>query len=265
LVRAQNSEAQQVRIELKIDGEPILLGYMCELDEFRTHQRFGVADLHADGIFTFRNVPYGDYSLSILDAFNQTIHQELITVGQSHDIFTVQFAKRNESRPPSGPVSVNELRHPPARKAFSAMVAAQRYSEAGDYRRAAGELEKAVRISPDYADAYQNLAVQYIRLGQFERAVDEIRRATQFAKPGPVQLCNLAFAQAQLKHYDEAIDAARASLRLDANYVQAHYLLGALLAQNGRTLPEARLHLERAARSMPAAEGLLQQVRKLAP
>jgi tetratricopeptide (TPR) repeat protein len=157
---------------------------------------------------------------------------------------------------------LSQLLHPPSRKAFSAMVAAQRFSEAGDYPHAAEELEKAVRLSPEYADAHWNLAAQYIRLGQYSRAVEESRRAMEFAKPGPMQLCNLAFAQMQLGRYDEATESARASLRLDSTYAQAHFVLGTLLARDGKTLREALPHLELAARTLPSAAKVLELARK---
>ena len=47
---------------------------------------------------------------------------------------------------------------------------AQRFSESGQTEKAVEELEKAIRISPEYADAYNNLAVQHIRMGRFEDA-----------------------------------------------------------------------------------------------
>jgi hypothetical protein len=56
----------------------------------------------------------------------------------------VELRLRQEEiqRPSSGPVSLTQLKHPPARKAFGALVAEQRFSEAGQYAKAVGELEK---------------------------------------------------------------------------------------------------------------------------
>jgi tetratricopeptide (TPR) repeat protein len=262
---AQAPETLQVKIEVKIEEEPIAPNYVCVLEEFRTHQRFGVADLQADETCTFRNVPSGDYDMSITDANGGALHQEMVTVSQHNAVFSVTLPRRNAQRPPGGPVSMAQLQHPPARKALAAVVAAQRFSESGDYRRAAGELEKAVRISPDFADAYTNLAVQHMRLGEYDQAVREMQHAMQLAKPGPMQLCNLAYAQLQLKQYDVAAESARAALRLDASYPQAHFLLGVLLARDRRTLPEALPHLERAAKVLPSAQTALELARKAAP
>jgi tetratricopeptide (TPR) repeat protein len=260
---AQPQEASKVRIELRTDEEAIGPNYVCLLDELRSHQRFGVADLQADSAFSFHQVPYGDYQIVITSAGGVELYQQSLTVNQQNMVVSVTLPKPNIRRPPSGPVSMTQLLHPPAAKAISAAVAGERFAESGDYRRAAEELEKAIRISPDFAEAYTNLAAQHIRLGEYERAAQELERAMEIAKPGPVQLCNLAFVQLQLKRYDEATESARASLRLDGNYVKAHYLLGVLLARDRRTLPEAIPHLEQAAKELPSAEAVLERARKI--
>ncbi len=259
---AQQQTAQEIRIELKSEGEVLTRDYTCELDESNSHQRFAVEVLRADSTFSFRSVPYGDYRLTIMDGHNNEVYQDVVTVPPHYGPMIVQLSKPKVERPPSGPVSLSQLQHPPSRKAFSAMVAAQRFSEAGDYPHAAEELQKAVRLSPDYADAHWNLAAQYIRMAQYSRAVEESHRALELAKPGPKQLCNLAFAQMQLAHYDEATESARASLRLDSTYAQAHFVLGTLLARDGKTLREALPHLELAARTLPSAAKVLELARK---
>lgn len=115
------------------------------------------------------------------------------------------------------------------------MVSAQRFSESGQAEKAVEELEKAIRISPEYADAYNNLAVQHIRMGRFEEACGELARA---------------------------IASARAALRLDSGSPQAHLILGSILAQDPRTRAESIPHLERAAETLPSARASLEQVRR---
>lgn len=254
---AQPNSWNQFTIELKSDDPLIATNYACELEMFRSHDRIGIADLRSDDTFTFRNVPFGEYRVSITDRRGGLIYEEMLTIGGTTSLATIHLLRPKSERPPSGPVSLARLQHPPTRKAFSAFAAAQKLSEAGDYRHAAEELERAIAISPDYADAYTNLAVQHMRLGEYQRAVDEMLIANRLAKPGPVQMCNLAYAQAKLERFDDAIASARASLRLDGDYPQAHYVLGALLAQHPATLREALQHLERAAKTLPSAESTL--------
>lgn len=261
-VTAQSEGQSEFTVELKSEEAFLGPNYVGILEDYRTHQRVGTTDLSADDTFRFRGVPKGDYQLTITDRKGAVILQTMVLVSPAIAVATVQLPKRKEQRPPSGPVSLAELQHSPARKAVSAMVQAQRFSEAGDFRRAAEELEKAVRISPDYPAAHVNLAVEYIRLEQYERAIEVIGRANQWMKPDAMQLCNLAYAQMKLQRIDAAAEAARAALRLDAHYPQAHYILGALLARDPQTVGEALSHLEQAAKTLPSAGSMLEAVRK---
>jgi len=54
----------------------------------------------------------------------------------------------------------------------------------------------------------------------------------EIAGPSPVLLCNLASAQARVGQPAEAIESVRWALRLDSGMVQAHLILGALLAND---------------------------------
>ena len=164
-------------------------------------------------------------------------------------------------RPPSGGVSVRELRHPPDRKAQAFAAKARKLSADGDHAHAAEALEKAVRIDPAYFEARINLGVEYAYLSRFEEGLAEFSRANQIAGPDPTALCDMAFAEIQLRRGGEALAALNASLKLDPYRPQAHYLLGALLASDPNRRAEALPHLELAARSMPAAQSLLERVR----
>ena len=233
-----------------------------ELDDPRTHRKVATSDVRSDGLFEFRDVPYGSYQLAFTDPRGVSIYETLVSVdGQSLPL-VVRIPDQPVDRPPSGRVSVTQLLHPPDRKALRAMVAAQKRSAAGDYAGAAEELERAVRISPDYADAYANLAAEHIRLGRYEQALSEISRAAAIAGPTALSLCNAAVAQIALGRRDEAVESVRRSLELDPQYGPAHYLLGGMLVKDRRTLREAVSHLEQAAPKIPAARAALEQVRR---
>jgi tetratricopeptide (TPR) repeat protein len=162
---------------------------------------------------------------------------------------------------PAGTVSVAQLLHPPGKKAVEAFLAARKLSDAGNYAQAAEQLEGAVRTSPEFADAWINLAAQHLRLGQYQQALDELSRAAEIAKPNAVLLNNMACAQHSLHRDQEAIFSAREALRLDKSYAPAHLLLGSVLAADRRTLTEALAHLEIAVRTYPAAQEFLERVR----
>jgi tetratricopeptide (TPR) repeat protein len=123
------------------------------------------------------------------------------------------------------------------------------------------ELEKAIRISPDFGAAHANLAVQYFRSGRFEESIAESERAIQILGPNPLNLSNLATAQARLRRFAEAEKSARAALRLDSGYLKANLILGSILVNEPTTRGEGVIHLQKAAAEFASARQFLEQFR----
>ena len=259
---AQTGEVQTLRVELKGIADLVTPQYTLVLYDFHNHQKLDGAELNSDGVFTLRHVPYGDYQLTVADQGGSVVYQEFLNLSGTTPSIAIQLPGSRPRQLPGGPVSVQQLRHPPNRKAFQAMVAAQKFSEAGNYEKAAGELEKAIQLSPYYADAYTNLAAQHIRMGRYREASGELARALDIGGPNPVVLTNLASMQLAVKQVAEAEKYARAALHLDAGYAQAHYILGIALSMDTRTVSEGLVHLQTAALTLPGAQAQIERVRQ---
>lgn len=259
---AQDEQLNVWHIEIR-GGELAAQGaeYGAALDNMQ-HQRVADAALRPDNSFEFRYINTGDYWLTISDRQGSAIYQGVVTAraGSWQETLDLPPAQQPE-RPPAGPVSVAELLHPPSRKAFAALAAAQRLSESGQFAAAAEQLEKATRLSPDWADAHTNLGAQYVRLGRYEDAIAEARRAIALSKPNGADLGNIAFAEYRLNHRAEAIQCAREGMAIEPGSPKLHYILGALLAMDRATLAESIPHLELAARTLPSAQAILVQAR----
>ena len=158
-------------------------------------------------------------------------------------------------------MSVKQLMHPPHKKAVQAFQRASRLSAAGKYDDAITELEKAIRISPDFAAAHTNLAVQYSRMSRFEESIAESTRAIQIGGPDPANLCNLAAAQARLHRFAEAEKSARAALALDSGFLKASLILGSILVDEPATRAEGTIYLEKASAEFASARKFLEQLR----
>ena len=233
--------------------------------ELRALNHFGDiyrSDLAFDGEFELRNIPSGDYLLLLTSLQGAVVQQEVVTVNPSTAHVEIHLTQPAKPASAPGTVSVTQLRNPPDRKAMQAFTAAQRFSAAGSTEKAAGELEKAIRISPEFAEAYTNLAVQHIRMHRYQDAIDESLRAIRIAGPNAMMLSNLAFAQIYLGRVEEALGSARAALRLDSGAAEAHMILGSILFGDPRTRAEAIPHLERAAESIPSARALLERAQQ---
>jgi tetratricopeptide (TPR) repeat protein len=263
IIAASAQDLKSADIKGKVTDEKIIVfhGYVAELDELVHPGQAVHCDVATDGAFTFRNIAYGDYVLRITDYYGTPFTEQFLTV-REHQLPVEVALPKADARPTGARVSLRQLQHPPAAKAVNAALAGQRFAQSGNYDRAAGELRKAIHISPEYAEAHSNLAVQYIHMGQFADARVEIERAMAIAGPDPANLCNLAFVHASLQQYDQGAAAAREALRLDPNHANAHYLLGALLLLRNETRAEAIEHLQRAAPSIPAAQAALVRLTK---
>uniref|UniRef100_Q027W0 Tetratricopeptide TPR_2 repeat protein n=1 Tax=Solibacter usitatus (strain Ellin6076) TaxID=234267 RepID=Q027W0_SOLUE len=258
---AQPFEMPTVRGEVRADSRVDFRDYRIELADLNHRGDVYRADLSFDGSFEFRRIPAGDYQLFVVTQGGDIVHQEFVALNPHLTQISVRLSATGKGPLVPGTVSITQLRHPPDRKAFQSFAAAQRFAAAGSPEKAAEELEKAVRISPEFADAYSNLAVQHMRMRRFPEAVAELTRALAIAGPNPLMLCNLAYAQLNLGRVSESLGAVHAALRLDAGYAQGHLILGSILAADPRTRAEAIPHLERAAETIPSARATLERAR----
>lgn len=257
---AQPPEVPLVKGELHGESPVDFRAYRIELEDM--NHRVGVerADVHLDGAFEFRRVPAGNFLLRVTTLNGNLIQQEFVTLNSQLARISVRLTQPAGNRSAPGTISLTQLTHPPDRKAVQAFAAAQRHAASGSPEKAAEELEKAVRISPEFAEAYSNLAVQHMRMRRYQEAVDELTRAIEIAGPNPLRLCNLAYAQIKLSRVQESIASVRAALRLDSDYPQAHLILGSILAADSRTRSEAIPHLERVADTFPSARETLERI-----
>jgi tetratricopeptide (TPR) repeat protein len=260
--RSQSTEyPTTLKGELRSEENINLHDYFVELADSARYNEIHRADVQFDGTFQMRDVRSGVYTLRVTTLTGTVIQQDLVNVAPQTGPLIVRLRTLSKPSAP-GTISLTQLRHPPSHKAFQAVASAQRFSQSGQTEKAVEELEKAIRISPEYADAYNNLAVQHMRMGRFEEATGELAHAIDIAGPNPMTLSNLAYAQRQLNLFPEAIASARAALRLDSGSAPAHLILGSILAADPRTRAEGITHLEQAAETMPSARTALEQVRR---
>jgi tetratricopeptide (TPR) repeat protein len=262
VMRSQDGQLTQLRIEVMAGGGGLLPKYRAGLEGLQNRKNFGSAELDPDGVWRFRDVPYGEYKLTIVEGPAGPVYEQMITVGPQTLTIMVRLPWSETPRPPSGTVSLWQLRNPIPKKALQVFSASQKFFDAGDYDSAAKELQKAIRISPSYAEAYSALAAIHIKLGLYEEAISEISRAEGISGPNARDRSNLALAEYKLERYADSAQSARSALRLDPNHNPAHYVLGVVLARDRRTMEESVPHLERAGQTIEGARATLSLVLK---
>jgi tetratricopeptide (TPR) repeat protein len=254
-------DVQVLRGRVVMPARDSAQGLFVGMEEMVTHSQVHRVDLTLDGSFEFRGVPTGEYVLHVTNIHGEAVYQQFVTVHEHMDDLRVALPDSGKTPSKAGKVSVRQLLHPPDKKAVQAFHAAGRLSESGKYADAVSELERAIKISPEFGQAYTNLAVQHMYMQRYEEAVTETKRAMEIGGPDPLNLCNMAFAQYQLHQFAESEEAARAALRLDSGYLQAHLVLGSVLARNPAARFEAMEHLKEAATRFPSAQKTLDALR----
>jgi Flp pilus assembly protein TadD len=256
---SNSQEAAVVKGEVET-GQPIAQGYTIQLYDTARSTAVVTSDVRSDGEFEFHHTPYGSYLVTVTNGHGDPVYQGNFTVGGIGEPFIIRLPKEEVNRPISGTISVTQLRHPPSRKAFKMVLEAQALSESGHFAEAAASLQKAVALSPDYADAWVNLAAQHLRLGSVRQAVDETRHAIELAGPTTVALCNLAYGEALLGRNQAAREASEQAVHLTPDDPRANYILGLILFITRAGDAEAARHLRLAASTFDGARATLAKI-----
>jgi tetratricopeptide (TPR) repeat protein len=138
----------------------------------------------------------------------------------------------------------------------------QTYRRRGDLLAAARDLRKASEIDPTATRPLEELGDAFLAETphRYQAAADRYEAYVALDNRAPRVLYKLAYARYNDRHVTDAIKALQASLALDDNSAEAHYLLG--LCQRDAQQPElARKALERSIELQPA---LLQAREELA-
>jgi tetratricopeptide (TPR) repeat protein len=104
-------------------------------------------------------------------------------------------------------------------------------------------LNIAIRLKPDYADAYCSRGFAYNDLGQYQSAIKDFNKAIRLQPDDAIVYCNRGKAYAKLGHNQLAIKDFNEAIRLQPDYVIAYNNRGfAYLLQGNKELgcPDAQ-------------------------
>jgi protein O-GlcNAc transferase len=119
------------------------------------------------------------------------------------------------------------------------------------YNQAIGNFQRAIKLSPDMARAYDSLGLCYYYQNENSLAIENYKKAIDLNRnqphPSAWPYLNLAITLQFVNQLTDAESNLREAIRLDPNLAQAHFQLGSVLEDSHR--PEAAiLELQEAAR-----------------
>jgi hypothetical protein len=118
------------------------------------------------------------------------------------------------------------------------------------------ELEKAVKLSPDYYDALNRLGEEYVRRKKYVESLPFLVKAIDVNRRSFSGFFNLAFACFQLNQKDEAVKAAQAATILKPDSISAQLMFGTILRTYGdyKEAEKTLLKAKKLTRQIPVAE-----------
>src|SRR5436189_205160 len=128
-----HEQLPELRIAIMSIGNEVSPKYSASLERIQDRRRIGSADLAPDGVLRFRDVPYGEYRLTIIGGDGTLVYEHGIAVNSLTSTVMLNLPVKMTSRPVSGTVSVFQLRHPIQKRALNSFRTSQKLFERGDY------------------------------------------------------------------------------------------------------------------------------------
>lgn len=252
-----SAQGDEVRGEVVQDGRGMLpSGLQAELFDPSAHQVVSRSAVAGDGSFSFSDVPSGQLWLRITAPNGEVLEQKPVVrqPGLALEIrLPAPASDQAQGHPVSETVSVARLRHKVPDKAAKEFNRSVEAAKGGDNRRAIEHLQKALRIDPEYMEAYNNLGARYMDGDRFDEAAAEFEKAAALDPDAADVYANLAGARFAGGKYSSAETAARRALSEDKGSARAHYILGYALVAEGKIGDEALQSFESASAMFPKA------------
>jgi superkiller protein 3 len=212
--------------------------------------------VNLDGSFEFRSGSPGTHELRVIAPNGAVIHQEFVSITSPNQALSIHLPDRSPTGAANrggATVSLQQLNHKVPAAAQKAYQKGEQAASKGNLEEACTQFEEAVKIDPEFADAYNDLGAAKAGLNQLPEAAAEFQKAIDLAPEHPLALPNLSIVLAKMKNYHDAGEVARRALRVVPGSGRIHYILAVSILADRGNLDEALAHLERASADVPSA------------
>jgi tetratricopeptide (TPR) repeat protein len=105
----------------------------------------------------------------------------------------------------------------------------------GNNDKAIANYDQAVKLKPDYAEAYYNRGIAYGSKGEYDRAIADFDQALKLRPDLAGAYCNRGIAYGTKGEYDRAIADFDQAIKLKPDYAEAYYNRGTAYYSKGDT------------------------------
>jgi predicted O-linked N-acetylglucosamine transferase (SPINDLY family) len=105
--------------------------------------------------------------------------------------------------------------------------------DTGDFNAAIDSYKRAIKIKPDYADAYYNMGNALKGKGEFNAAIDSYKQAIKIKPDYAEAYYNMGIALQDKGELDASIDSHKQAIKIKPDYAEAHNNMGAALTEKG--------------------------------
>jgi len=95
-----------------------------------------------------------------------------------------------------------------------------------DFKKSIECYQKAVKIDPNFAYAYDNMGICYRRLNEYDKAIDAYEKSLKIDPYGTMPLQNLGIVYQHKKEYAKAIAAYERLAEIDSKNAEVYYGIG---------------------------------------
>lgn len=138
----------------------------------------------------------------------------------------------------------------------------QRYQQRGEYLKAIEEYEKALALNPVFHPVYNNMAVCFGKLKRFDDAERALLKAIEIKPNDFYAMNNLAVTYMSTGRLEDALKMAERIVAVEPGYANGHITLGSVCAMTGR-YDRAEKAFETALTLEPGNEKAAENLRRL--
>lgn len=250
-----NSELGGIMLRLLVPSEA-QAPRRIDVTVTRPNGRTLVSRSLSGGLLELGGIAPGDYRVLIEASGYQPVEklvQRTDFVGATLFLNVTLSPDRSADNPSSGlkaVVDADTLRIPA--KALRQLEKATQASEGGRLEKAVSYLDKAIRIHPQFHQAYNNRGALYLRMQDYPSAEADLRRALELRPDSSNAWRNLGWLLVTERRYQEAVECLQKLVQLEPQDAWPQTFLGESLFQLQR-YREAAVHFQKALQLDPSA------------